>query len=145
MEFNPETRKAETKVRHYVDSSDFKLVCWDTLNGLLTEWADHKGSPTQEGIQARILTFRRDVKYRQPYILKIDNGEGETFNDGAVKMMKVTGSLTLLMPEFDARRMAQTVLDYIRDWETVNFRRRQEAMTLIIPMAGSSSETAVQD
>lgn len=143
VEFNPENHRAQAKVRHYVDASDFKLVCWDILNGLFTEWTDHKGSPTSEGIQARILTLRKDVKYRQPYVLKIDNGEGETMNGGAVKMVQATDSLTLLMPEFDARRMAMTVLDYIRDWETVNFRRRQEAMTVIIPLSGGSQEQPV--
>jgi hypothetical protein len=51
---------------------------------------------------------------------------------GAVRMAQATDSLTLLMSEWDARRMAQTVLDYIRDWETVNFRKRQEAQAIIL-------------
>jgi hypothetical protein len=84
-------------------------------------------------MQARVMTLRKDVKYRQPYVLKIDNGMGEAMESGAVKMVRATDSLTLLMPEWDARRMAQSVLDYIRDWETVNFRRRQEAQTIILP------------
>ncbi len=139
VEFNPESHRAQARVRHFVDASDFKLVCWDILNGLFTEWTDHKGSPTGDGIQARVLTLRKDVKYRQPYVLKIDNGEGETMSGGAVKMIHATDSLTLLMPEFDARRMAMTILDYIRDWETVNFRRRQEAQTVVIPLAGTAA------
>jgi hypothetical protein len=142
VEFNPESHRAQARVRHFVDATDFKLVCWDILNGLFTEWTDHKGSPTGDGIQARVLTLRKDVKYRQPYVLKIDNGEGETMNGGAVKMIQATDSLTLLMPEFDARRMAMTILDYIRDWETVNFRRRQEAQTVVIPLAGTAVEPA---
>jgi len=80
-----------------------------------------------------VMTLRKDVKYRQPYVLKIDNGVGEAMDSGAVKMVNATDSLTLLMPEWDARRMAQTVLDYIRDWETINFRKRQEAQTVILP------------
>ena len=31
-----------------------------------------------------------------------------------------------------------TILDYIRDWETVYFRKRQEAQTLVIPTGGTS-------
>ena len=142
VEFDPESHRAQAKVRHFVDASDFKLVCWDILNGLFTEWTDHKGSPTSDGgIQARVLTLRKDVKYRQPYVLKIDNGDGETMNGGAVKMLQATESLTLLLSEFDARRLAMTVLDYIRDWETVNFRRRQEFQTVVIPLPGVAAQT----
>lgn len=136
LEFD-ENYKAKTRVRHFVDVPDFKLVCWDILNGMFTEWDDHKGSaaPGENGeLQARVLTLRKDVKYRQPFVLKIDNGIGEAIGNGAVKMARATESLTLLMPEWDARRMAQTVLDYIRDWETVNFRKRQEAQTVVISM-----------
>jgi len=129
-----ENYKAQSRVRHFVDVPDFKLVCWDILHGTFAEWTDHKGSVHDDGTQARVLTLRKDAKYRQPYVLKIDNGVGETIGNGAVKMVRATESLTLLMPEWDARRMAQTVLDYVRDWETVNFRKRQEAQTVIIPL-----------
>jgi len=134
LEFD-ENYKARTRVRHFADTADFKLACWDILNGVFTEWTDHKGSPSSANgeLQARVLTLRKDVKYRQPYVLKIDNGIGEAMESGAVKMVQATDSLTLLMPEWDARRMAQTVLDYIRDWETINFRKRQEAQTIILP------------
>lgn len=139
-----EKYKAQTRVRHFADAPDFKLVCWDILHGSFSEWADHKGSPTHHGgatdgegasaaLQARVLTLRKDVKYRQPFVFKIDNGVGENLPGGAVKMVRATDSLTLLMPEWDARRMAQTVLDYIRDWETINFRKRQEAQTIVLP------------
>jgi hypothetical protein len=142
-----ENYKAQSRVRHFVDAPDFKLVCWDILHGTFGEWTDHKGSAHEEGMQARVLTLRKDPKYRQPYVLKIDNGVGEAVGNGAVKMVRATDSLTLLMPEWDARRMAQTVLDYVRDWETVNFRRRQEAQTVIIPLGepapeGSDTEAA---
>jgi hypothetical protein len=135
-----ENYKAQSRVRHFVDAPDFKLVCWDILHGTFGEWTDHKGSAHEEGMQARVLTLRKDPKYRQPYVLKIDNGVGEAVGNGAVKMVRATDSLTLLMPEWDARRMAQTVLDYVRDWETVNFRRRQEAQTVIIPLGDPAPE-----
>ncbi len=147
LEFD-ENYKAKTRVRHFVDAPDFKLVCWDILHGTFGEWTDHKGSAHEDGFQARVFTLRKDVKYRQPYVLKIDNGVGEAIGgSGAVKMVRATESLTLLMPEWDARRMAQTVLDYIRDWETVNFRKRQEAQTVIIsmPEPGADGEQAGGD
>jgi len=139
-----EDRRAKTRVRHFVDVPDFKLVCWDILHGAFTEWTDHKGTPSGEDgtLQARVLTLRKDAKYRQPYVLKIDNGVGEQIGNGAVKMVRATDSLTLLLPEWDARRMAQTVLDYVRDWETVNFRKRQEAQTVLIPLPGLEATPA---
>lgn len=141
-----EERRAKTRVRHFVDVADFKLVCWDILNNTFTEWTDHKGSPNAEdgALQARVLTLRKDPKYRQPYVLKIDNGVGEPVGNGAVKMVRATDSLTLLLPEWDARRMAQTILDYVRDWETVNFRKRQEAQTVVIPLPGTDAPEGEQ-
>jgi len=141
-----EEKRAKTRVRHFVDVPDFKLVCWDILHGTFAEWADHKGTPSGEDgrMQARVLTLRKDPKYRQPYVLKIDNGVGEPVGNGAVKMVRATESLTLLMPEWDARRMAQTVLDYVRDWETVNFRKRQEAQTVVIPLPGTDAAAPAQ-
>lgn len=137
--------KATTRVRHYVDTSDFKLVCWDILNGIHSEWTDHKGTKADDGFQARVLTVRKDIKYRQPYVVKIDNGIGEELPGGAVKMVKATESLTLLMPEFDARKMAQTVLDYIRDWETINFKKRQEAQSFIFNPAENTPADSPSD
>lgn len=140
LEFD-ESYRAKTRVRHYVDAPDFKLVCWDILHNTFAEWTDHKGSPQDDYLQARVMTVRKDAKYRQPFVLKIDNGVGESVGNGAVKMVRATESLTLLMPEWDARRMAQTVLDYVRDWETVNFRKRQEAQTVVIPLTEQAGDT----
>ena len=133
LEFD-ENYKAVTRVRHYADAPDFKLACWDILNNCFDEWTDHKGTPHDDVMQARTLTLRKDPKYRQPFVIKIDNGIGETMANGAVKMVRETNSLTLLLSERDARRLAQTVLDYIRDWETINFRKRQEAQTVLVSL-----------
>jgi hypothetical protein len=143
VEFD-EAHKATVRVRHFADAADFKLVCWDILYGQFDEWTDHKGTVYDDGVQARVLHLRKDTKYRQPFVLKIDNGAGETMPAGAVKMVEVRDSLTLLLPEFEARKLAQTVLDYIRDWETVNFRRRQEAMTVVWPLSEPQLESQPQ-
>ncbi|MBC8136507.1 MAG: hypothetical protein H8F28_11520 [Fibrella sp.] len=135
---------ATTRVRHYIDVADAKLVCYDILNGFFTEWTDHKGSAARgegnaDGLQARVLTIRKDPKYRQPYVIKVDNGVGEQLPGGAVKMAEMTDSLTMLLSEWDARKMALTIMDYVRDWETINFRKRQEAQTQIIPLPGADT------
>ena len=141
-EFNPETHKVEGRAVHYAQADEFKLACYDIVNGLFTEWNDHKGS--FEGVEpptARVLALRKDVKYRQPFVLKLDNGDGERLPDGKVKMIHCTDSLTVLISERDARRLAMTVHDYIRDWEIVNFRRRQEALTVIVPDHNEKADT----
>ncbi len=129
VEFD-DTRKATERVRHYVDADDFKLVCHDLLAGTFTSFEDHKGSVHDDFTEARILSLKRETKYRQPYVLRVDNGQGEVFGVGQVKMTKVTNSLTLQMPETEARKMALVVLDYIRQWEMIHFRKRQEARTV---------------
>lgn len=137
------THKATQRVRHYVDADDFKLVCYDLLAGTFTSFEDHKGSVHDDFTEARVLAFKKETKYRQPYVLRVDNGQGEVFGVGQVKMTKVTDSLTLQMPEADARKMALVVLDYIRQWEMIHFRKRQEARTVSFTApaeAGAESE-----
>jgi len=101
--------KATTRALHYVDADDLEVVCWDILHGTFREWADHKGSIRDEACQARVLTLRRDPKYDNPYVLQIRNGPGQVIGLGAVKMLKAEVTLSLLLSEFDARRLSLTV------------------------------------
>ena len=133
VEFD-DSNKATQRVRHYVDADDMKLVCHDLLAGTFTAFEDQKGSVHDDYTEARVLSFKKETKYRQPYVLRIDNGQGEVYGQGQVKMVKATDSLTLQMPEFEARKMALVVLDYIHQWETIHFRKRQEARTLTFPV-----------
>ena len=55
-------------------------------------------------------------------------------------MVKATDSLTIQMPEFDARKMALVVLDYIRQWEMIHFRKRQDARTVTFTAPGEIAE-----
>ncbi len=139
VEFD-DANKATQRVRHYVDADDFKLVCHDLLAGTFTAFEDQKGSAHDDYTEARVLPFKKEAKYRQPYVLRVDNGQGEVYGQGQVKMVKATDSLTVQMPEFEARKMALVVLDYIHQWETIHFRRRQDARTLTFTPAGEASE-----
>lgn len=127
---------AKQKVKHFVDADHFKVVCWDILHNQFEEWVDHKGSVHNDAAEARVLTIRKDTRYRNPYAIKIDNGVGEVIGQGAVKMAKQTDTLSILLPDFEAKRLALTVLDYVRAWETVNFKKRREANTVLIPTDG---------
>jgi len=44
------------------------------------------------------------------------------------------------MPEFEARKLALTVLDYVHQWETIHFRKRQDARTLTFTPAAETAE-----
>jgi len=129
VEFD-DTHKATQRVRHYVDTDDFKLVCHDLLSGTFTSFEDHKGSAHDDYTEARTLSLKKETKYRQPFVLRIDNGQGEVYGTGQVKMVKATDSLTIQMPEFEARKMALVVLDYVQQWEMIHFRKRQDARTV---------------
>ncbi len=139
VEFD-DANKATQRVRHYVDADDFKLVCHDLLAGTFTMFEDQKGSAHDDYTEARVLSFKKESKYRQPYVLRVDNGQGEVYGQGQVKMVKATDSLTVQMPEFEARKMALVVLDYIHQWETIHFRRRQDARTLTFTPTTEASE-----
>jgi hypothetical protein len=132
--------KATQRVKHYVDTDDFKLVCHGLLSGQFTAFEDQKGSAHDDYTEARVLSLKRETKYRQPYVLRIDNGQGEVYGTGQVKMVKATDSLTVQMPEFDARKMALVVLDYVREWEMIHFRKRQDARTVTFTPAGEAGE-----
>ena len=71
--------KATQRVRHYVDADDFKLVCHDLLAGTFTNFEDQKGSAHDDYTEARVLSFKKETKYRQPFVLRIDNGQGEVY------------------------------------------------------------------
>ncbi len=113
--------KATTRALHYADADDLEVVCWDILHGTFQEWVDHKGSIREGTCQARVLSLRKDSKYENPYILQIRNGPGQVIGQGAVKLIKTDVALSLLLPEFDARRLSLAVLDYIRAWKQVHF------------------------
>ena len=137
VEFD-EHNKATQRVRHFVDTDDFKLVCHDLLAGTFASFEDQKGSAHDDYTEARVLSLKKEPKYRQPFVLRIDNGQGEVYGNGQVKMVKATDSLTLQMPEFEARKMALVVLDYVQQWEMIHFRKRQEARTVTFTPAGDA-------
>jgi len=143
VEFD-ENNKATQRVRHFVDTDDFKLICHDLLAGTFSSFEDQKGSAHDDFTEARVLSFKKEAKYRQPYVLRIDNGQGEVYGQGQVKMVKATNSLTIQMPEFDARKMALVVLDYIHQWEMIHFRKRQDARTISFTPATDTPEMAEQ-
>jgi len=126
LEYGPDN-KARCILHHYLDPDAWKVVCWDLLMGRFEKWVDYKGTPDREGEpEARILSLVKDERYRHPYILRLARGKGEVIGAGAVRMVgQPEESLTLLLPEFEAKRLSLACLDYIRAWELIHFRERE--------------------
>jgi hypothetical protein len=112
----------------------------------LARWIEHKGSPVEGGFEARTLEIQYldPQQWKNPYSIRIRRGVGEQIGQGAVKMVKVEEEVAMLLPEADARRMALTVFDYLRAWETVNLRTRQKAY-FASREAGREQEVSMED
>jgi len=135
--------KATTRALHYVDADDLEVVCWDILHGTFQEWADHKGSVRDGTCQARVLSLRKDPKYDNPYVLQIRNGPGQVIGQGAVKLVKAEVALSLLLPEFDARRLSLVVLDYVRAWKQAHFA--ELAVPRTAPREGAQAQASAPE
>lgn len=125
LEYGPDN-KATHILHHYLDPDSWKVVCWGVLMGRFEKWTDYKGTPSREGKpEARVLSLTKDDRYRNPYILRLARGKGEVMGAGAVRMVgQPTKSLTLLLPDFEAKRLALACLDYIRAWDVIHLRER---------------------
>ncbi len=134
--------KATTRALHHADADDLEVVCWDILHGTFREWADHKGSTRDGTCQARVLTLRKDPKYDNPYVLQIRNGPGQVVGQGAVKLVRAEVTLSLLLSEFDARRLSLTVLDYVRAWKQVHFAELARVRARVVTTAAGRAEAA---
>jgi hypothetical protein len=135
--------KATTRALHYADADDLEVVCWDILHGTFQEWTDHKGSVRDGTCQARVLSLRKDPKYDNPYVLQIRNGPGQVIGRGAVKLVRAEVSLSLLLSEFDARRLSLVILDYVRAWKQAHFS--ELATARVRTTAGERAQASAPD
>jgi len=133
--------RSNTKtLSHYMDIPAAKVVFNDILTGYFktgykdARYIEYKGTPNkgENGeAEARVLEigyFEKDKQGKPrnyPYAIKIERGVGKLTDTGAVTMVgKPEESLYIMASEFDMRRLAVTLLDYIRQWETLNFKQR---------------------
>jgi hypothetical protein len=135
--------RVSRRVKHYVDVDDFKLVCHDIIEGTMTRFDDYKGSIHADSVEARVLTIKRPGKAQDPIVFQIDNGVGEPRLDGTVAMRQITESMVVRVPRWEARKLAMTALDYIRQWETFHCRRWQEARAVSLQPAAEVAPVAV--
>lgn len=71
------------------------------------------------------------------------NGPGEVIGQGAVKLVKAGVTLSLLLSEFDARRLSLAVFDYIRAWKQAHFAELARARVRSPPMRRVASTVRI--
>jgi len=122
-------------VSHSVNPDAMKVVALDILSGNFSAngYTEYKGtaqSKRPDGKpEARVLRIQKNdpAKYRIPYSVTIEVGEGVVIGQGAVKMVQKEQSVTVFLSEFDMKRFAVSVLDYIRAWEAAQIASRLNA------------------
>lgn len=128
-----EQKHMVTRVRHYVDVDDIKLVCLDLLIDKFVEFRDYKGSRHIDYSEARTLTLAKSSDTSSNVVLRIENGVGDIQANGAIRMERVTDAVSIELTEWEMRKIAIVLRDYIEQWELIHFRSRRDAMTFLLP------------
>lgn len=111
-----------------------KLIAYDIVNRAFESETIQLpfANPQGGGVILRGLRLSRKKEQWSPYLLEMSDGLGERTANG-YKVSEVKTKVIMTMDEKQTRCLFLAIYDYIRDWETVNFRRRQEALSIVIP------------
>lgn len=108
---------------HFVDVDAARVVFSDLAWGKSVDFADFKGTASQDGPQSRVLKIK--TKGAKVW-LQIQNGPGQVVGQGAVKPAgKPDAEVSVPLPAYEARKLGFAVLDYLQAWEVA--RRLQAA------------------
>lgn len=114
-------REPSVTVRHYMDPDVALVLCEAIVLGTFPKdfprgFTEYKGTPRPDGPpEARVLSIWYDPQKQYRYGLKIERGVGEIIGAGAVKMVERQEAVSFSATEFDMRRLAVQLRDYIRD------------------------------
>lgn len=120
------TRSAE----HFAEPDALALVLYDILNGRPWErYVEYKGSQQGETVISRVLTIER-VEARNPIKITVSRGPGKVVEKGAIQPLgKPETSVSVLLSELDARRIAYTLLRHLAAYEAATYHARVAAST----------------
>ena len=114
-------REPRVTVRHFMDP-DVALVLSEAIilgtfpRDFPKGFTEYKGTPRPDGPpEARVLSIWYDPQKQYRYGIRIERGVGEVIGAGAVKMVERQESVAFAATEFDMRRLAVQLRDYIRD------------------------------
>lgn len=116
-----------------VDPAAIKLMMLDIVNkffdaqSITLPFANRTGPLILKSLK---LSCKRSASVA--FALELTDNFGERGPNG----YKITEQRSRVLMSFDDTQMrvlATEIYDWIRDWETINFRRRQEAQTIVLP------------
>ncbi|MCL6429418.1 MAG: hypothetical protein K6V36_00990 [Anaerolineae bacterium] len=131
---------ATQSVEHYAEPDALALVLYDILQGRPWEkYVEFKGSAQGETVISRVLVLER-VEARNPVKITISRGPGKVTGQGAIQPLgKPEVSVSVLLSEFDARRIAFTVLRHMIAYEAATYHARVAAGTRRPGEAGAAA------
>ena len=121
---------AKLSVEHFAEPDALALICYDILQGRpFDKYVEYKGTPQGEAAISRMLVIER-VEARNPFKITVSRGPGKVTETGAIQPVgKPEASLSMLLPEFDARRIAYTILRHLAAFEAATYHARVAAGT----------------
>ncbi|MDI7276288.1 MAG: hypothetical protein QME94_09935, partial [Anaerolineae bacterium] len=121
---------ATQSAEHYAEPDALALVLYDILQGRPWEkYVEFKGTVQGDTAISRVLTVER-VEARNPIKITISRGPGKVTAQGAIQPLgKPEVSVSVLLSEFDARRIALTVLRHMVAYEAATYHARVAAGT----------------
>jgi hypothetical protein len=121
---------AKLAIEHYAEPDALAVVCYDILQGRPWErYIEFKGTVQGEAVTSRVLVVER-VEARNPVKITVSRGPGKVMGQGAIQPLgKPEVTLSMLLSEFDARRIAFTILRHIWAYEAANYHSRVIAGT----------------
>ncbi len=121
---------ARLAVEHYAEPDALALVCYDILQGRPWEkYVEFKGSVQGDTVTSRVLAVER-VEARNPIKITVSRGPGKVAGQGAIQPLgKPEATLSVLLSEFDARRIALTLLRHMAAYEAATYHARVAAGT----------------
>ena len=121
---------ATQAAEHFAEPDAIALVLDDILNGRPWErYVEYKGAQQGDVVISRVLTVER-VEARNPIKITVSRGPGKMVEKGAIQPVgKPEVSVSVLLSEFDARRIAHTVLRHLTAYEAATYHARVAAGT----------------
>ena len=121
---------AKLSVEHFAEPDALALIFHDVLEGRPWEkYIEYKGVAQRDAAISRVLVVER-VEARNPVKITVSRGPGKVIDKGAIQPVgKPEATLSVLLSEFDARRIAFTVLRHMAAYEAATYHARVSAGT----------------
>lgn len=121
---------AKLSVEHFAEPDALALIFHDILEGRPWEkYVEFKGVAQGDTVISRVLAVER-VEARNPVKITVSRGPGKVIDKGAIQPVgKPEATLSVLLSEFDARRIAFTVLRHMAAYEAATYHARVAAGT----------------